>query len=156
MARTRRTTKSSNSTRRAKGSHTYHLIKPLCWLFSMVRDRKPIPEDHGLSATQVDEMETWFASTRRRIGFPWQLRVVVASTTGLVVAIGGWIEGLVVAPVLWILGYWGIGRFFQVRLTAKNPTFRAVRQFRKAQRAYESRLRKDSPPGKRENYRSGS
>jgi hypothetical protein len=96
-------------------------------------------------------METWFASTRRRIGFPWQLRVVAASTTGLVVAIGGWIEGLVVAPVLWILGYWGIGRFFQVRLTAKNRTFRAVRQFRKAQRAYESRLRKDSPRGKREN-----
>ena len=126
------------------------------WPSSMVTDRKPTPEDYGLSATQVVEMETWFASTRRRIGFPWQLRMVVVFTTVLVVVIGGWAEGLVVAPVLWILGYWGIGRFFQVRSTAKNPTFRAVRRFRKAQRAYESRLRKDSPPGKRENYRSGS
>ena len=120
----------------------------------MVTDRKPTPEDYGLSATQVVEMETWFASTRRRIGFPWQLRVVVVFTTVLVVVIGGWAEGLVVAPVLWISGYWGIGRFFQVRLTAKNPTFRAVQQFRKAQRTYESNLRKNSPSGKGQSYKS--
>ena len=121
----------------------------------MVADRKPTPEDYGLSATQVVEMETWFASARRRIGFPWQLRVVVVFTTVLVVVIGGWAEGLVVAPVLWISGYWGIGRFFHVRLTPKTPPFRAVRRFRKAQRAYESRLRKDSLQGEGENYRSG-
>ena len=119
----------------------------------MVTDRKPTPEDYGLSATQVDEMETWFASTRRRIGFPWQLRMVVVFTTVLVVVIGGWTEGLVVAPVLWILGYWGIGRFFKGRLTAKNPTFRADQQFRKAQRTYDSRLRKNSPPGNGQNYK---
>ena len=116
----------------------------------MITDRKPTPEDHGLSATQVAEMETWFASTRRRIGFPWQLRMVVVFTTVLVLVTGGWLEGLVVASVLWVFGYWGVGRFFKVRLTAKNPTFRAVRRFRKAQKAYESRLRKDSIQPERE------
>ena len=120
----------------------------------MITDRKPTPEDHGLSATQVAEMETWFASTRRRIGFPWQLRMVVVFTAALVVAAGGWLEGLVVASVLWVFGYWGVGRFFKVRLTAKTRTFRAVQQFRKAQRVYESSLRKNSPPGNRKNYKS--
>ena len=95
----------------------------------MLTDRNPTPEDHGLSAIQVGEMETWFASTRRRIGYPWQLRMVVVFTTALVAATGGWLEGLVVASGLWVFGYWGIGRFFKVRLTAKNPTFRAVQQF---------------------------
>ena len=120
----------------------------------MITDRKPTPEDHGLSATQVDEMEIWFASTRWSIGFPWQLRMVVVFTTVLVVVTGGWLEGLIVASVLWVFGYWGIGRFFKVRLTAKTRTFRAVQQFRKAQRVYESSLRKNSPPGNRKNYKS--
>ena len=120
----------------------------------MITDRKPIPEDHGLSATLVDEMEIWFASTRRSIGFPWQLRMVVVFTTALVAATGGWLEALVVASVLWVFGYWGVWRFFKVRLTAKNPNFRAVQQFRKAQRTYESRLRKNSPPGNGQNYKS--
>ena len=120
----------------------------------MITDRKPTPEDHGLSVSLVDEMEIWFASTRRSIGFPWQLRMVVVFTTALVAATGGWLEGLVVASVLWVFGYWGVGRFFKVRLTAKNPNFRAVQQFRKAQRTYESRLRKNSPPGNGQNYKS--
>lgn len=120
----------------------------------MITDRKPIPEDHGLSATQVAEMEAWFASIRRRIGFPWQLRMVVVFTAAVVVAAGGWLEGLVVALVLWVFGYWGIGQFLKVRLTAKNRIFRAVEQFRKAQRVYESTLRKSSLPGNRKNYKS--
>ena len=119
----------------------------------MIADRKPIPEDHGLSAAQVDEMEIWFASTRRSIGFPWQLRMVVVFTTALVAATGGWLEGLIVASVLWGFGYWGIGRFFKIRSTAKNPTFRAVQQFRKTQRTYESNLRKNSPSGKGQTYK---
>ena len=127
--------------------------KSLECLFSMNTDLKPTPEDHGLSTTQVDEMEAWFASTRRRIGFPWQLRMVVVFTAALVVAAGGWLEGLVVSSVLWVFGYWGIGRFFKVRLTAKNRTFRAVQRFRKAQRVHESSLRKNSPPGNRKNYK---
>ena len=55
----------------------------------MITDRKPTTEDHGLSAIQVAEMETWFASTRQRIGFPWQLRMVVVFTAALVAAAGG-------------------------------------------------------------------
>jgi hypothetical protein len=130
------------------------LTKSLECLFSMNTDRKPTPEDHGLSTTQVDEMEAWFASIRRRIGFPWQLRMVVVFTTVLVVVTGGWLEGLIVASVLWVFGYWGIGRFFKVRSTAKTPTFRAVQQFRKAHRTYESNLRKNSPSGKGQSYKS--
>jgi len=77
----------------------------------------------------------------------------VVFTTALVMATGGWLEGLVSASVLRVFGYWGIGRFFKGRLTAKNPTFRADQQFRKAQRTYDSRLRKNSPPGNGQNYK---